>query len=174
MWHWLELIIFLININYEIYSLLLLFAFRLFLWCFCVFSNHFVQSLLLTAFCYVKALKVAKWVWCKGSFTNATKGPSVGREKNYSGHMAYIIFLRNKTFLFFKIESWKFQQLFEKEFRETWQNFNSIRQLTERMKITIVWMDWMRWNFVRFHEIQFQTDAKSFSFLSGKTKKFYS
>ena len=30
----------------------------------------------------------------------------------------------NKTFLFFKIESWNFQHLSEKEFRETSQNFN--------------------------------------------------
>ena len=35
------------------------------------------------------------------------------------------IFFRNKTFLFLKIESWKFQHLFEIEFRETSQNFNS-------------------------------------------------
>ena len=35
------------------------------------------------------------------------------------------IFFRNKTFLFFKVESWNFQHLFEKEFRETSQNFNS-------------------------------------------------
>ena len=32
----------------------------------------------------------------------------------------------------------------------------------------------MCWNFVRFHEIYFQTDSESFSFLSWKTKKFYS
>ena len=38
------------------------------------------------------------------------------------------IFFRNKTFLFFKIESWNFQHLFEMKFRETSQNFNSIRQ----------------------------------------------
>ena len=37
-------------------------------------------------------------------------------------------FFRNKTFLFFKIESWNFQVQFEIEFRETLQNFNSIRQ----------------------------------------------
>ena len=82
------------------------------------------------------------------------------------------IFFRNKTFLFFKIESWNFQNLFEKEFRETSQNFNSIRQPIEKMKITIFWISWMSWNFVRFHEIQFQTAAESFSFLSWKTKKF--
>ena len=68
------------------------------------------------------------------------------------------------TFLFFKIERWKFQHLFKSD-------FNSIRQPKERMKITIFWMSW---NFVRFHEILFQTDAESFSFLSWKTKKFYS
>ena len=39
------------------------------------------------------------------------------------------------------------------------------------MKITIVWMSWMSSNFVRFHEMLFQTDAESFSFLSWKTKK---
>ena len=35
------------------------------------------------------------------------------------------LFFRNKTFLFFKIESWNFQKLFEKEFCETSQSFNS-------------------------------------------------
>ena len=44
------------------------------------------------------------------------------------------IFFRNKTFLFFKIQSWNFQQLFEREFRETSQNFKAIRQ-----KIGINW-----------------------------------
>ena len=31
----------------------------------------------------------------------------------------------------------------------------------------------MSWNFMKFYEILFQTDAESFSFLSWKTKKFY-
>ena len=39
------------------------------------------------------------------------------------------------------------------------------------MKITIVWMSWISWNFVSFHEIPFQINAESFSFLSSKTKK---
>ena len=69
--------------------------------------------------------------------------------------------------MFFKIESWNFQNLFEKEFRETSQNFNSIRQPIEKMKITIVWMSWMSWNFVRFHEILFQT-----AFYLEKQKSF--
>ena len=85
------------------------------------------------------------------------------------------IFFRNKNFLFLKIKkSWKIQDLFEMEFRETSQNFNWIRQWIEKMKITIVWISWMSWNFARFYEILFQTDAESFSFLSWKTKKFYS
>jgi hypothetical protein len=46
--------------------------------------------------------------------------------------LAHIIF-RNKTFLFV-------QHLFEKEFRETSQNFNSIRKQIKKMKITIVWL----------------------------------
>ena len=33
---------------------------------------------------------------------------------------------------------------------------------------------WLSWNFARFHEIQFQTEPESFSFLSWKTKKIYS
>ena len=37
-------------------------------------------------------------------------------------------FFRNKTFLFAKIESWNFQQLFDLGFRETVQNFSSFRQ----------------------------------------------
>jgi predicted nucleic acid-binding Zn finger protein len=66
-------------------------------------------------------------------------------------------FFRNKTFLFFKIGSWNFQHLFEIKFRETSQHFNSLSLFKNR-----------------FHKIQFQKDAESFSILSWKTKKFYS
>ena len=41
------------------------------------------------------------------------------------------IFFRNKIFLFFKIESWIFQYLFEIKFRETSQNFNSFSLFTQ-------------------------------------------
>ena len=37
-------------------------------------------------------------------------------------------FYRNKTFLFVKIESWNFQQLFDLGFCKTLQNFSSLRQ----------------------------------------------
>ena len=46
----------------------------------------------------------------------------LGKFRNYGLRN---IFFRNKTFLFFKIESWNFQHLFEIEFRETSQSFNS-------------------------------------------------
>ena len=80
----------------------------------------------------------------------------------------------NKTFLFFKIESWNFHHLFEKEFCEISQNFNSFssfKQFSFPFFLSVVWLSW---NFVRFHEILFHTIAESFSFLSWKTKKFYS
>ena len=48
------------------------------------------------------------------------------------------VFFKNKTFMFFKVESLNFQHRFENEFRKTSQNFNSIRQPIEIMKITIV------------------------------------
>ena len=47
---------------------------------------------------------------------------SLGLSRDYG--LNYIFF-GNKTVLFFKIESWNFQHLFEKRFRETSQNFNS-------------------------------------------------
>ena len=72
---------------------------------------------------------------------------SVGLFRDYG--LNYI-FLGIKLFLFFKIESWNFQHLFETEFRETSQNFNSIRQPIEKMEIRNVWMSWRSWNFVRF------------------------
>ena len=50
-------------------------------------------------------------------------------------------FFRNKTFLFFKIERWNFQNQFENlTNRETSQSFNSIRQPIEKMEVTIVWI----------------------------------
>ena len=67
------------------------------------------------------------------------------------------------TFLFFKIERWKFQHLFK-------YDFNSIRQPKKRMKITIFWMSW---NFVRFHEILFQRNAESFSFILKNKKVLF-
>ena len=50
---------------------------------------------------------------------------------------------------------------------ESWWNFNSIRQPIEKMS---EWVE-ILWDFTK---IYFQTDAENFSFLSWKTKKFYS
>ena len=60
---------------------------------------------------------------------NAICWNSLGLFRDYG--LNYIFFT-NKTFLFFKIESCNFQHLFKKEFRETSQNFNSIRQPIEK------------------------------------------
>ena len=77
------------------------------------------------------------------------------------------VFFRNKTFLFFKIESWNFQHLFEIEFCET-----SIRQSMEKMKMIIVWISGMSWNFERYHEIIFQKMLKVSALYLEKQKSF--
>ena len=81
------------------------------------------------------------------------------------------LFFRNETFLFFKIESWNFQHLFEIEFRETSQNFNSFssfRQLLFSFFLSVVWLSW---NFVRFHEIPFSNWFWKFQLSILKNKK---
>ena len=47
---------------------------------------------------------------------------SAGRENNYPGHWLSSYFLRNKTFLFVKIDSRNFKHLFDFRFHETSQN----------------------------------------------------
>ena len=81
------------------------------------------------------------------------------------------ILFTNKTFLFFKIESWNFQDLFEIEFRETSQNFNSFSSFRQLLFSIFLLVVWLSWNVVSFLKSLFQTDAESFSFLSWKTKK---
>ena len=49
-------------------------------------------------------------------------------------------FFRNKTFLFFKIESRNFQHLFKKEFLKPHKNFNSIRQI-EKIEIGAFYLE---------------------------------
>ena len=90
-------------------------------------------------------------------------------------HGLNYIFFRNQTFLFFNIETWNFQHLFEKEFRETSESFNSIRQRIEKMEIKNIWIRWMSWNFVRFFtNFFFKQMLKVSAFYLAKTKKFYS
>ena len=51
------------------------------------------------------------------------------------------IFFRNKTFLFYKIENWNFQHLFEKEFRENSHNFKSLSQPIEKMIVSAFYLE---------------------------------
>ena len=63
----------------------------------------------------------------------------------YWNSRGLLCFFRNKTVLFFKIESWNFQHLFEK--------LNQLfRHFLFPYFVSIVWLSW---NFVRVHEILF-------------------
>ena len=72
------------------------------------------------------------------------------------------LFFKKKPFLFFKIKSWNFQYLFEMEFRETSQNFNSFSLFRQLLFSFFLLVFWLNWNFARFHEILFHTDSESF------------
>ena len=79
------------------------------------------------------------------------------------------IFLGIKPFCLFLrfLRNWNFQHLFEKEFCEISQNFSSIRQPIENNNCL---------NELRFCEVSQKSISSrcSISFLSWKTKKFYS
>ena len=79
----------------------------------------------------------------KKSLANAICWNSLGLFRDYG--LNYIYFFRNKTF-FFMMEIWNTKLLFEKESRETSQNFISIRWQIQNIEIKMVWMSW---NFVR-------------------------
>ena len=55
---------------------------------------------------------------------------------------SYIFFLGIKLFCFSRWNAEIFSICLKKEFHETSQNFNSIKQAIEKIKITIVWMCW--------------------------------
>ena len=75
----------------------------------------------------------------------------------FTDYGLYYIFFRNKTFFVFQDRKLKiFSVCLKKNFLKP-QDFNSIRQRIEKMEIIIVRMSWKSWNFVRFHEIPFQT-----------------
>ena len=75
--------------------------------------------------------------------------PTAERTKNKNRHSSSKFFL-NKTVLFFQIESWNFQHLFEKEFFKSSQNFNLISQPIEKMEIKNFWIRWILWGFTKF------------------------
>ena len=76
----------------------------------------------------------------------------------------------NIFFLFFKIETWNFQHLFEIGFQQTSQNSTNSRQLLFSCFLYVVWLSW---NFLGFHKILFQTDSESLSFLFWKKKVIF-
>ena len=79
------------------------------------------------------------------------------------------ILFRNNTFLFFKIENQNFQHLFEIEFCETSQNFNSFRQ---SLFSFFYWLfDWVEilWGFMKF---LFKQMLKVSAFYLEKQKSF--
>ena len=65
------------------------------------------------------------------------------------------IFLGITLFCFSRYKSWNFQHLFEKEFRETSQNFNSFSSLRQFLFPFFLPIIWLSWNLVRFHTILF-------------------
>ena len=73
--------------------------------------------------------------------------------------------------MFFKIESWNFQHLFEKEFRETSQNFNSFSSFRKILFSFFLWVVWLSWNFVRFHEFFSSNRCLKFQLSILKNKK---
>ena len=79
---------------------------------------------------------------------------------------------RNKTFLFFKIESWDFQHLFKKGISWNLTKFQLNQTTDKQMEIKIVWMSWMSWNFVRFHKFFLKQRLKVSVFYFEKQKSF--
>ena len=79
------------------------------------------------------------------------------------------ILFRNKTFSFFKVESWNFQHLFEIEFPETSQNFNSFSLFRQLLFSFFLYRlsDW-----VEIWGLTISNRCWKFSFLSRKTNKF--
>ena len=85
----------------------------------------------------------------------------------------WLKFFRNKTFLFFKIESWHFHKQFEIEIREILKSFNSfswfIQLLFSFFFLSIVWLSW---NFVVFTKFYFKPFLKVPAFYLEKRKSF--
>ena len=100
---------------------------------------------------------------------NSKPSRKIGTAKRHLLELSWSIYrlrpksylFRNNLFLFFKIENWNFQHLIEKQFRHTWQNFNSFRQFLFLLFLSVVWLSW---NFVRFHEILFKQMLKISAF----------
>ena len=83
------------------------------------------------------------------------------------------IFFRNKTFLFFKIESWNFQVQFEIKIRETSQNFNSFSLFRQLLFSSFFYRlsDWVE-ILQGFTKFNFKLNLKVSAFYLEKQKSF--
>ena len=83
------------------------------------------------------------------------------------------IFFRNKTFLFFKLESWNFQVQFEIKIRESSQNFNSFSFFRQLLFPFFFYQlsDWVEilWGFTKFN---FKLNLKVSAFYLERQKSF--
>ena len=84
-------------------------------------------------------------------------------------------FFRNNTFLFFKIESQNFQHLFEIEFCETSQNFNSFSLFRQLLFSSFFYQlsDWAE-ILEGFMKFNFKMNVKVSAFYLEKQKSFIS
>ena len=71
--------------------------------------------------------------------------------------------------MFFKIESWNFKHLFEKEF---WKTSQITTQADNWLATKIVWIPWISWNFVRFKKFFFKHMLKVSAFYLEKKVSF--
>jgi hypothetical protein len=99
---------------------------------------------------------------------------SVVWRKNCPWWYMELVFFRNKTFLFVKIESWLFQHLFDLGFRETLQNFSSFRQTYRQHFSTGNKSCPNELTFWKVLQNKNHRYAENFRFLSWERKKFYS
>ena len=72
-------------------------------------------------------LRIVFWNIFFWRFGDLKKTSHFLEKKTFRDYSLDYIFFRNKTFLLFKMESWNCQHLFKNEFRDSSQNFNSIR-----------------------------------------------
>ena len=90
----------------------------------------------------------------------------------YLGNTAKKCFFRNKTFLFFKIERWNFQNLSEIEFRETSKNCNSF-SLFRQLLIFIFSSDCLlELKFCEFYKLNIKQMLKVSAFYLEKQNSF--
>ena len=122
-----------------------------------IWNQHMAQKVL-TFLGIVEDLKVVlskfygiRQSYILGELKDSTA--SFGWRKNYLWLMVHFNIFRNKTFLYVKIKSWNFQQLFDLGFRETMQNFSLFKQTFRQHLLLVIRVVQIIWNCVRFYEV---------------------